>query len=497
MKKALICLLVVGMVIGLASCSQELTNLMGSMSTNIYGIEADTRDAAAATESVNNSTTISTNEQTGEVEVTINLEAAASITSSISTIKKSSAKSEALKTQLSETVASNEVEAVAVKAAITAAATEVATSLAPKAAENSLVAELQSVLENVSNSISDNPTKAELATVAILSQIATTVNNVASAETITEEQKDAYLEQGLAAYDTLVVVSDVAKLDVIGNIDVASLLRDYTRGVSRSEDDIPDDVKDKIVAVAQQTFSKLLTMLTTDKKFDVKKYNSFILQATAIKASIELSASKFTAENIDSILLNKGIDLGLTIDDLCLYLVCSLFVEVDKFGVLPTYQYGTTNEINYSTYKDKTSELLTDELISANHWQNFFGEYLTRNYDSFSDIANLSLKDLASYDSNLFKLLGLALDMNIDGELASWGQIGAEDADAKIRDEIANDLGDVLKDIIKGDVNSLISNDVLAILKASAVLLVDCDYTGLMKLGGGDGSFSGLIERIK
>ncbi len=451
MRKVLIGILVVVMVLSLTSCSQELAKLMGNMSNNVYGIAADTSAADEATATVDNSTSITKNEETGEITATVNLKAAADITSSISEIKSSPTKTEALKSQLSEPVASTKEEGAAVKTAITTAITEAAASIETAAQSNTVVAELYTALTNVEASLSENPTKAELATVAILSEVASTVAEVATAEQApTEEQLNAYLEQGLAAYDTLVVVSEVANIDVIGDIDVASLLSGLSKDVSRAEDDAFD------YSIFKGTVEKILKMITTDKKFDPKKYNLFMLQASAIKKSMDLAVTKFVAENPDDI-LKKEINMGLTIDDLGLYLVSSIFVEARTLG--------------------------------GKAWDTFAQAYVDANYDAIVSFGkDAEFKDVEGF---VFLTAMATIDSKIDGSLSE-----ASNPD-RTKDSILAELGNDMKYALANQTEFQFTADVFNILRTAAVILVDAEYTGLLELGDGNGTITGLLSMIK
>ena len=446
MKKVLIGLLVVVMVLSLTSCSQELADLMGKMSNNVWGIEADTSAADEATANVDNAV-----EKDEDGNVTVSLSTAAAITTSISEIKDSPAKTEALKSQLSETVASTPEEGAAVKTAITTAITEAAASIETAAQSNTVVAELYTALTNVEASLSENPTKAELATVAILSEVASTVAEVATAsEAPSEAQLNAYLEQGLAAYDTLVVVSEVANIDVIGDIDVASLLSGLSKDVSRAEDDGFD------YSIFKGSMAKILNMVTTDKKFDTKKYNSFMLQATAIKKSMDLAVTKFVAENPDDI-LKKGIDIGFTIDDLGLYLVSSIFVEARTLG-------GAA-------------------------WDTFAQAYVDANYDAIVSFGkDAEFKDVEGF---VFLTAMATIDSKIDGSLSE-----ASNPD-RTKDSILAELGNDMKYALANQTKFQFTADVFNILRTAAVILVDAEYTGLLKMNGGDGTITGLLSLIK
>ena len=441
MKKVLIGLLVVVMVLSLTACSQELANLMGKMSNNVYGIPADTSAADAAAANVDNAV-----EKDEDGNVTVSLSTAAAITTSISEIKDSPAKTEALKSQLSETVASTPEEGAAVKDAIVAAAADAATALADAVGDNEIVAEIQNTLNNIASSISDNPTKAELATVAVLSEVATTAANVAKsgAENLSEEEVNALVNQGLAAYDTLVIVTEVANIDVLGDLDIASLLSSVSKDVSRADDNQFN------TSLFKPLVAKILGMVTKDGKFNEAKYKSFIFQAKAIKAAMDTIALAYS-EADPNLILDKKIDCGLTVDDLGLYLVSSILVEADKLG--------------------------------GDAWRTFAEEYVNANYDALASLGDVEFKDTS--DENFYAAM-LVIDTNVDGSLTSV-----------TKETILEELGNDMKYAIANQTQSVFTADIFNILRTAAVIIVDAEYKGILSLGDGDGTITGLLNMIK
>ncbi|MBR2281853.1 MAG: hypothetical protein IJ863_04435 [Spirochaetales bacterium] len=440
MKKVLIGLLVVVMVMSLTSCSQELANLMGKMSNNVFGIPADTSAADAATATVDSSVT---KDEGGNV--TVDLSAAAAITSSISEIKDSPKKTEAFKSQLSETVVPADAtpeEQQAVKDAIVSAATEAATALADAVGDSEIVAEIQNVLNGISASLSDNPTKAELATVAVIAEIATTAADVVKSGTdsLTEEDVNALVEKGLSAYDTLVVVTEISGIDVLGDVDISSLLSSISKDVSR------DDSKFDI-GVFKTSVSKLLKLVTTDKQFSATKYKALIFQAKAVKASLDSIAMFYVEQDPDAILA-KQIECGLTVDDLGLYLVSSILVEADKLG--------------------------------GDSWTGFLAAFINENYDALESLGAVEFKDI---DEGIFYNAMSAIDTNIDGSLSGTD-----------KESILKELGEDMKNAIANKTSFQFTADALNILRTGAVILVDAEYTGLLEMGNGDGTITGLLS---
>ncbi|MBQ7644221.1 MAG: hypothetical protein IJS84_04265, partial [Spirochaetales bacterium] len=251
MKKILLGLLVIAMVLALTACSQETyakwAENMGKMGNNVYGIEANMAEVNNATETVSNSVSVSVDNE-GNATAEINFSDAAKITESVAKVKDSEQKAEALKSELTKPVVDTssmteeeaEKQQKAVKTAIQNQATELSTQVEAKIAEAvaagateeqvELLQTVKDTLDSVKESISDTPTMAELATVAVLSEMANTVQEVATAAT-TEGGADKYVteegltEEGLAiadsalsSLDTLKMTSEVAGMDLLGGV---------------------------------------------------------------------------------------------------------------------------------------------------------------------------------------------------------------------------------------------------------------------------------------
>ena len=259
MKKILLGLLVIAMALALTACSQEtyskLAENMGKMGENVYGIEANMSDVNNATETVSASVAVQKDES-GNVSATIDFATAAKITESVSAIMDSEQKTEALKQELAkpviaeiDTSSMNEEEKQQAEEqqkqqqqAVQAVLQEKADTLASQfnaiieaqatASETEKLTEEQvelitTVQEALSSiTISDNPTMAEVTTVAVLSEMATTVQTVATSDTSVYYGEEGLTEEGLAiadtalsSLDTLKVTSEVAGMDLLGDVD--------------------------------------------------------------------------------------------------------------------------------------------------------------------------------------------------------------------------------------------------------------------------------------
>lgn len=299
MKKFILILLTIALVLGLTSCSQEvyskIAEITGSMKNNAWGIEANTSQVDAASAKLDSSIQ---RDEDGKA-TGVKLSDAASIIGSVAEVKGSEQKVEALKAELAKPVAETDEDKAVIKGALETELASVSSDLDTVIAATT--GEAKQVLESVKAAldaieISENPTKAELATVAVLNQIATKTQELATSDPedlITSEGlTEAGLETvdlALGALDTLKVVSEVASIDLLGDIDLTTIMSSF-RGVSRADDDT-----EKYLQIANVTVSKLIGFVTEDGKFNDAKYASFIAQCKAIKATYDLITAPYLA----------------------------------------------------------------------------------------------------------------------------------------------------------------------------------------------------------
>lgn len=354
MKKIILGLFIIVTLL-FTACSPEgyvqLAEKMGKMNNNIYGIKANMSDVNDATEVVNSSVSITTAEN-GDVTVTIDFTETAKIMNSVAKVKDSEQKTEALKEELSKPVvdetAKNAVEQqAAVKAALEAQAaslaadvqtiiTSVETNENLTDGQKELLNTVKSTIESVQ--ISDNPTKAELTTIAVLTEIANTVQIIATTEDLsTFVSEEGLTEEGLSvadtalsSLDTLKMVSEVANIDLLGDISLSSLMSSF----GDTSRDLSPEVQQTLGGFATPINSivKLFTDSETNQ-FDLAKFKITAFQARAVKSSYELLAVAYgtpsTVEDVD-IILAKNIDHGLTMSDFFRYVIAVAIVTADE-----------------------------------------------------------------------------------------------------------------------------------------------------------------------
>lgn len=453
MKKILLGLLVIAMALALTACSQEtyskLAENMGKMGNNVYGIEANMSDVNNATETVSASVAVQKDESGNVTGATIDFAAAAKITESVASIKDSEQKTEALKEELAKPVAETAEEQTAIQTALQSQADTLAAAFndiitnnasAPEAEQLSaeqieLITTVQEALNSIT--ISENPTMAELTTVAVLSEMAATVQTVATSDTSTYYGAEGLTEEGMAvadtalsSLDTLKMTSEVAGMDLLGGVDIMDLISSMNGGSKAINAEVLKYLAGFKTPIA--TIASLVTNPTT-KQFDEAKYNSLVAQAKAIKMSYDLLSAVYvkpaTIADVDAILTAKT-NHGLIVDDLIRYLVSVIFVSIDK-----------------ADGKAALAGFINEEGI----------------YDALMDIANC----------------GDAFDKTeTDGFGEIWKNLQTTFLDAEAAEQPA------------------FTPYALRSLSTLAILIVDSGYTDLLKLGDGDGTVSGYINKL-
>lgn len=408
-NKVLIGVLTVLLVIGMVSCSMDeyakLGEAMGKMGNNVYGIEPNMQKVNETTKKFDDKVT--KNEATGKVEV--ELVDPADLISSVAEIKNSTKKTEELKKQLDEPLAKDEETAKKVQESLQSTMeniikdTKVEDDVLAKADDKvkSAYDSVTNALNDIKDSISDNPTKADLAAVSIVNDLANTVKNIAEnpeqynkadgeldTEKIIEDANKA-----LQALDALKVTSTAADLDILKDFSFASLVSSSGSGSKALSDDSSspkdEDAMRKFMFSAIDSFTK---MVSVDGKFDEVKYNRFIFQMRAIRTAYETTAWLVTPSLakgedqfavVDAIIDGKNI-IGLdsfSANDLVLYAASVVFTECNKLPVKDGSELSFKDAVK--AYMEKDASVLEDEDL-AKRFENF---------EKFFNDVDLSKKD--------------------------------------------------------------------------------------------------------
>lgn len=413
-NRVLIGVLTVLLVIGMVSCSMDeyakLGEAMGKMGNNVYGIEPNMQKVNETTKKFDNKVT--KNEATGKVEV--ELVDPVDLISSVAEIKNATKKTEELKKQLDEPLAKDGVSGGEIQRSLQStmeniiSAMDVDPSVLASADDKvkSAYDSVTNALNDIKDSISDNPTKADLAAVSIVNDLANTVKNIAEnpdqynkadGELDTEKIiKDA--NKALQALDALKVTSTAADLDILKDFNLASLVSSSGSGSKALSDDSSspkdEDAMRKFMFSAIDSFTK---MVSVDGKFDEVKYNRFIFQMRAIRTAYETTAWLVTPSLakgkdqfavVDAIIDGKNI-IGLgsfSANDLVLYAASVVFTECNKLPVKDGSELSFKDAVK--AYMEKDASVLEDEDL-AKRFEDF--------EKFFNDVDLSKMKDYEDY----------------------------------------------------------------------------------------------------
>ena len=384
-NKVLIVALTVLLVIGMVSCSMDeyakLGEAMGKMGSNVYGIEPNMQEVNETTKKFDNKVT---KNEAGDVEV--KLVDPADLISSVAEIKNSTKKTEELKKQLDEPLAKDGVSGEEIQQSLQSTMKNIISAMdvdpsVLASADDKVKSAYESVtnaLNDIKDNISENPTKADLAAVSIVKDLANTVKNIAEnpdqynkadgeldTEKIIEDANKA-----LQALDALKVTSTAADLDILKDFNLASLFSSSGSGSKALSDDSSspkdEDAMRKFMFSAIDSFTK---MVSVDGKFDEVKYNRFIFQMRAIRTAYETTAWLVTPSLakgkdqfavVDAIINGKNI-IGLdsfSANDLVLYAASVVFTECNKLPVKAGSGLSFKNAVK--AYIEKDTGVLED-----------------------------------------------------------------------------------------------------------------------------------------
>lgn len=354
MRKIAFLFIIVVLLLGITACSQEfysgLGSGMGAMSHNIYGIKPDVRKAEASAAYVSGAIV-----RDKDGNITIDLDKAASIIDTMDNIKKSPQRAAALRDLLDQDVSTEDADAV--REAIINQASDLISALEGYAVDEAMADVRWSIMravQDIHDSLETIDTEArvpqmeDIALTAILNKMASSIMK----ENVDPEEVS---DIGRKCVDTIKVIADIATLDILADVDFTSLVEN-TRDISRAEDSVVNPV---VANILGKTVSKMVDLISTNKKFDELKYNTFIMESKALKAAYEMTYVKYmpvdkTIGGVVTMLFEDPgkIDRGLTIEDFFIYLMLSLNIGFEDYtngiwgSVVASYvHFGNNYEI--------------------------------------------------------------------------------------------------------------------------------------------------------
>lgn len=463
MKKILLTLFAVVLALGMVSCSldgyEKMGNFLGVFGNNVYGIKPDMTNVKQASEKINSAIT-----KNPDTTVNIDLDKIAELVDDIAKIKNSDQKVEALKEEMNKPVSNNASEAGQVKASLVNKLHDLKTSL-PKSGDaafdsadesiKDIINSVSDILDNIEGNISSSPTKADLVAVAIVNEMAKTAQDTLDGGAELLNDTSALLSianDAFAAADALKVVSNISDIDLIGDIDLSSLLPKKGLGLEESAAKGKDDKLDFIDKMKTSLF-KILDQICVNGQVDANKYASFALQCKAIRAAYDMGT---WAE------LQAGNDGTRSFNDVSLYLISTLFSTLDDFAEIagPTFK-----ESFY--YDGFNSFITTNKDAQKLDWSMFqmvgptFLAAVSSDADKLSAIVVTLMKKVLTAPYTLVQLLNDA-DFSIDTIMKMFDKDYEPPLDVYIRGELLmlaldilpDEVWDVIGDVIFGSMFS-------------------------------------------
>lgn len=426
MKKILLALIAIAMIFAITACSQDqyksLGEAMEKMSGNIYGITANLKDVENATNKVDGAVAVNG----AEVTVKIDAAAATSIVNSVVAVKNSNTKKEALKTSLSEPLIkdASDAQKAELKAQITAQATASIIDTSELSGDQEALADLvNAVLADVGGSLSENPTKAELATVAVLTTLADAVKS---------GEESAYKEAGKAAVEALKITSEVGRVDIFANVSVSSLF-DMLGEKSIARDGEEEGFGNWLPVVGNSV-SEIMGCITENGEFTAQRYNKFVMECKALRASYEMIAKGYSINVASPLKGQVTVDSGLVIEDLGHYIISVIFSSID-------------------TYTDQAVVFLTSFINGDEEDEGYYDALVDFDIDALPDFDEEFGMDDGFFDSMIDEMAGSDMD---DYE-----------------------IGDAIMQVIR-DEDTVVGGRINGVLQTIGVILLDSEYESFL-----------------
>ena len=357
MKKILLALIAIAMIFAITACSQDqyqqLGDLMGKMGNNVWGISPNLTDVSKASDTIDNAI----NE-----DGTVDLKSAAGILDYIASIKDSSQKTDALKESMAKpSGATAEKLAEAIKTtgdSLEAAIDDIDSDILSDEQKEALKDSLGEAISYIKNNIPENPTRGDVATVAVLDSMAQAVIDFGTGEDKTEEDVLGLVTVGMEALEALSLVSGYADIDMP---DLLTGLLAGDRSVSRDDSDSPN----VFVKSSAPMIRQIVLKLTDDEgTFNDPNYRRFVSHSKVYLAAYELIASvyvdSFTSISAYDALFSKNIS-GLNVDDFLRYTIVWLICKADYIDSnLDALTYSNVLTTYLSALIDNNYDVLLD-----------------------------------------------------------------------------------------------------------------------------------------
>lgn len=362
MKKRSVVLILVVIVIALSSCSQEkLGNFMGWMGNNVYGIKPDLRKPNAA---------ISIIDKISGTD-SIDLSLSDDLIKSVQKFKTSPSSVEAFREKMDDAVDVNSDAFLAVKNDMVDKADEIK-DMGGEA--GSIMIVLSDVIDSISDAVMENPTRRDVVTVVMVNKLVEDVYDSVKDGTF---DVNVISDEALGVLDVLKMSTDFSSLNLIGDIDLHSLIDSL---LSKSIDRANSKVAISLVGT---TLGKVTGLITADGSFDEARYDRFLLESRAVMIAYEMVMTPYTfmtPENAIEQMGGSGHQFGMVTDDLTTFLSTGIVKLMEKLpantwrNFLGVYLKGD-NVVALSDLKNNASKL-ENPVTSLKFLQNDFFDYV-------------------------------------------------------------------------------------------------------------------------
>ncbi len=301
-KKVLLGVLAVFLIVALVSCDEaswdKIGGLMGDMGNNVYGIKPSMEDVAAVTSTIDNSVKTEKTED-GDDKIFIDLDGASEIIQKLSEIGTSTQKLSQAKEDLKKELKVEGKTSTEIQTALQESLDNVINNKLPSTDSitneqvKNAVEDVKTALNTIKDKIPENPTQADLATVVIINSLATQVAELKEVDVHDSDALIPLVDTALAALDALKVTTEVSDIDVLGEFNITSLLTSSSES-EESKDTSKEDYM-KYVGQLEQSIVKLVSQFAKKDpsgvyEFNKVKYQRFLLQMSAIRASYEIAS---------------------------------------------------------------------------------------------------------------------------------------------------------------------------------------------------------------
>ncbi len=365
-KKVLLGVLAIFLIVALVSCDEaswdKIGELMGDMGNNVYGIKPNMEDVAAVTSTIDNSVKTEKDEESDEYKIVIDLDSASEIIQKLSEIGTSTQKLSQAKEDLKTELKVAGKEPTEIQTALQDSLDKVISNTLPNAEDieneqvKKVVEDVKTALTTIKDKIPEAPTQADLATVVIINSLATQVAELKKEEEHNADALIPLVDKALAALDALKVTTEVSDIDVLGEFNITSLLSSTKKEETK---EMSNEDYMKYVSQLEQSIVKLVSQFAEKDsngvyKFNKVKYQRFLLQMSAIRASYEIASyalmpsigSDFlSGDNLTGLMGDKKVNIfeserdninklknkkDFDTNDLVLYLLSVVATEMDK-----------------------------------------------------------------------------------------------------------------------------------------------------------------------